>query len=209
MGTYDVCLTTIDGLTLVGDVAIPDGAARAAVSLAHPHPLYGGDRANAVVDALFRALPAVGFAALRFDFRGVGASEGAHDKGRAERLDVAAAVDLLDTLVPGVPIVAAGYSFGALVTLDVTDERIVGWFAVAAPIGRDHPRALAADDHRPKQLLVPEHDQYCPPSTAMAAVADWSATTIASVPMADHFLSGALDVVTDEAVAFVSALAAR
>jgi len=209
MASTAIQLTTIDGLTLVGDLAIPDGPVRAAVSVAHPHPLYGGDRHSPVVDALFRALPAAGFAALRFDFRGVGASEGTHDKGDGERLDVAAALDLLDTMVPGVPLVAAGYSFGAMVTLNVTDVRVVGWLGVAAPLGPNFGRPLAAGDHRPKRLLVPEHDQFCAPPAAMAATADWTATTTATVPMADHFLMGALGVVADEAVAFVSAQAAR
>lgn len=210
MATHDVRLTTIDGLTLVGDLALPDdGTARAAVSIAHPHPLYGGDRHSAVVEAMFRALPAAGFAALRFDFRGVGQSEGRHDEGTGERLDVAAALDLLDTMVPGVPLVAAGYSFGAFVTLNVTDARVVGWLGVAAPLGRMGGRPLAADDHRPKHLVVPEHDQFCPPPAATDATADWAATTLTSVPMADHFLMAGLKVVADEAVAFVSAQAAR
>jgi len=84
---------------------------------------------------LFLALPAAGVAALRFNFRGVGASEGSHGGGVAEQLDVAAAIDALTAALPaGTPIVLAGWSFGADVCLCVGDERVAGWFCAAPPL---------------------------------------------------------------------------
>ena len=62
-----ITLRTGDGLSLAADLALPPGAPRAAAVLCHPHPAYGGDRYNVVVDALFRALPPAGVASLRLD----------------------------------------------------------------------------------------------------------------------------------------------
>jgi alpha/beta superfamily hydrolase len=200
-----VRLETIDGLTLDGDLALPAGTGPGVV-VAHPHPLYGGDRHNAVVDAVFRALAESGAAVLRFDFRGIGRSEGTHDGGASERLDVAAGVELLELYVGDQPIVLAGYSFGALVALDVADPRVAGWFAAAPPLA-GAPTPIAAADHRPKHLLVPEHDQLAPPDVVRERTASWTATTLEVVGMADHLLLGRAAAVADAAVAFVRSLA--
>lgn len=211
MGLHAVTLQTIDGLALQGDLALPDASDPwAAVVVAHPHPLYGGDRHNPVVTTMVNALAGAGVAALRFDFRGVGASEGTHDEGNGERLDVAAALDaLLDTVGDDVPLVAAGYSFGSVVALNVTDARLAGWLAVAPPLGRLGGAPLAGPDHRPKHLVVAQHDQFCPPDAADAASEGWPATTRTVVAMADHFLAAGLRTVGAETVAFVSRLAGR
>jgi uncharacterized protein len=99
-------LTTDDGVALEAELDVPDGATTVVV-LAHPHPLYGGSMRTGVPDALFRALPTEGVGALRFNFRGVEGSAGTHDKGGAERLDVAAAVAAV-----ALPVVVCGWSFG-------------------------------------------------------------------------------------------------
>lgn len=201
-------LATLDGWHLEGDIAFADpasGPARGAVVLAHPHPRYGGDRTNVVVDALFRALPAAGWHALRFDFRGVGHSEGAFGGGVDERLDVVAAVDAFDAVCADEPIWACGYSFGAMVVLNVTDARLAGWIAVAPPLAaHDGPPCLAGADHRPALLLVPEHDQFSPPAVSEPLVAGWSATELRTVPMGDHFLAGRTAWVAEQVVAWLS-----
>ena len=74
-------LATADGLSLDAELNEPDGPARAGMVLCAPHPLSGGNMCATVVDDLFGALPAHGIACLRFDFRGVGSSEGVHDDG--------------------------------------------------------------------------------------------------------------------------------
>lgn len=83
-------------LTLEGMIAYPDGAGphRAAV-VCHPHPLYGGSMYNNVVDAVLEAMHARGFATLRFNFRGVGQSEGEFDNGNGEADDTVAAIRFL------------------------------------------------------------------------------------------------------------------
>src|SRR5262245_58278203 len=86
---------------------------RGAVVLAHPHPLHGGTLHNPVMFHADRALHREGFTTLRFDFRGVGSSEGAHDGGRGEVDDLAACVAWIRGIAGGAPIFTVGYSFGS------------------------------------------------------------------------------------------------
>lgn len=190
MAIETVDLTTLDGVRLAADFAVHPTADVAAV-VCHPHPLYGGDRHSPVVDHLFRALDAAGVMVLRFDFRGAGESDGVHGEGVDERLDVAAAVDLLD-MCTDAPVWLVGYSFGAAVALDVVHPRAHGWVAVAPPLAMMPAVRLAANDHRPKLVLVAGHDQFSPPSATTPAVDTWTNTTTVVLPSADHFLAGHL-----------------
>ena len=124
MAKHALVIRTSDDVLLEAEMEVPADH-WAAVVLAHPHPQYGGDMHAYVTDALFRALPEEAVAVLRFNFRGVGGSRGAHDNGVGERLDVAAAVKELAPLGARVPFVLSGYSFGADVSLNVVDERRV------------------------------------------------------------------------------------
>ncbi|HKE72791.1 MAG TPA: hypothetical protein VKB57_04215 [Acidimicrobiales bacterium] len=194
-----ITLDAGDGAVLAGDLALPPDAPAAAV-VCHPHPAYGGDRRNIVVDTLFRALPAAGVAALRFDFR-----PGAGDDPAGARADVVAALDRLATEVgPGVPLWLAGYSFGADVALAVDDPRARGWVAVAPPLRFGGPPAPAAGDGRPVLVVVPEHDQFSPPDAARAATAAWAAVDLVVVPGADHFLAGGTAAVAAAVVAWLN-----
>ena len=202
MSIETVTLTTIDGVPIAADIATAavDRPIRGGVVLAHPHPLYGGDRFNPVIDALFRALPEHGFHAVRFDFRGAGDSGGDHDDGDSERLDVAAAVDFLAPFSDD--IWSIGYSFGSIVAMNVVEPRVSGWVAVAPPLADGSP-VLAGRDPRPKLLLVPEHDQFCPTSSARERSREWPNTTIDEVAGTDHFLQGRLSSVVENAVGFL------
>jgi len=211
MAAESLVLTTADGVRLEAQIDLPDDLSGAAV-LCHPHPLYGGTMFDGVPDALFRALPSRGIAALRFNFRGVGESGGTHDKGDGERHDVAAAIDALvaalDARGAAVPVVVAGWSFGGDVSLTVPHDRVAGWVPVAPPlrvVAAERFAALAADP-RPKLLLSPQHDQYNPPAQASETVASWTATEVVTVPGADHFLWGHNDVVVEAVAGFVGTL---
>jgi uncharacterized protein len=139
-----------------------------------------GERFNPVVDAVFKALPPAGFAALRFDFRAD------HDNGRGERLDVIAALDALsDELGDTVPLYVVGYSFGAMVTLTTVDQRIAARVVIAPPI----VEPVAAPDS-PVFALVARHDQYAPPERVIDATADWPDAELEVIGSADHFLAG-------------------
>ena len=185
-------LRTSDGQTLAADLAEPgpDIEPRGAVVLCHPHPQFGGNRFNNVVEALYRALPPAGFTTIRFDFRE------AHDGGVAERLDVVAAID---QVAVGGSVFVVGYSFGALVALSTPDERIAAIVAVAPPLGPD-----AADPGRPTLLLTPHHDQFCPPERVRPIVETWSEGELQVVDGADHFLMGHAGEVAERSVAWLS-----
>lgn len=206
-------LTTADGVELEAEASLPpDGdasveAVRGAVVLAHPHPMQGGSMASLVTSELFRLLPQRGLAALRFNFRGVGRSGGEHGHGRSEGADVTAALGAMQELWPHRPLVLSGWSFGADVSLSLTDVRIDGWAAIAPPLRVlpvEELTAAAGSDPRPKLLIVPEHDELRQPDSVREATAGWVDTTIEVVSGADHFLVGR----TEKAARLVAAFAA-
>jgi alpha/beta superfamily hydrolase len=192
-------IATADGVSLEAEARLPgpgaggDEAVAGAVVLAHPHPLQGGSMASLVTSELFRLLPRRGLAALRFNFRGVGNSGGEHGHGRTEAADITAALETMEGLWPHRPLVLCGWSFGADVSLSLTDPRIDGWVAIAPPLRVlpvEELAAAAGADPRPTLLLVPEHDEFRPPDAARAATEGWTNTTIEVVSGADHFLVG-------------------
>ena len=85
------------------------------VLIAHPHPLYGGTMSNKVVQMIARTFVALGYIAVRMNFRGVGASEGSHDFGNGETDDMAVLLDHIQKQYPGLPVVLGGFSFGTYV----------------------------------------------------------------------------------------------
>jgi uncharacterized protein len=202
--THDVALQTLDGLRLDGDLAVPSAPVIAGVVLCHPHPSFGGDRFSPVVDALFHGLADAGCLVLRFDFRGVNESEGSHGGGLDERIDAAAAVDLLAAATDA-PLWLGGYSFGAAVALDVAHPRIDGWLAVAPPLAAMPGSRVAATDHRPKHLLLAGHDQYSPPDATADAIRSWRNVDTTVLASADHFLAGHLVQLTPWALASIAA----
>lgn len=196
--------TTGDGVLLEGDLALPEGDITTAVVLAHPHPQMGGTRQSLVTSELFRAVPAAGVATVRFDFRGAGGSQGEYGEGKDEQQDVVAALDLLAARAPGATLALAGWSFGADVSLSVTDPRLAGWFVVAPPLRWG--TYGAADDPRPKLLAVPQHDQFRPPEEAAELTAGWTNTRLEVVAGADHFCAGRTDKVAELLLGFVASL---
>lgn len=99
---------------------------RLAAVVCHPHPLFGGTMHNKVVYQTAKSLDGLGLPVLRFNFRGAGLSEGEHDRGRGEQGDVRAARDFLQRELPDVPLLMAGFSFGAWVALRVgCQDRLV------------------------------------------------------------------------------------
>jgi alpha/beta superfamily hydrolase len=191
-----VMIDALDGASLCADLARVD-APNGAVVLAHPHPLYGGNRFNPIIDALFTTLPEAGFSTIRFDFRGVDSSTGEHDNGDSERLDIVAAIDLLELAHPDAPVWLVGYSFGSIVALNVVDPRVSGWVAIAPPLVRAG-RCLADRDHRGKLVFVAEQDQFSPPEATLEIVSEWTATELRVIASTDHFLGGIVSALARE-----------
>jgi len=96
-------------------VATASESPRTVAVVAHPHPLFGGTMDNKVVTTLARALAESGAAVFRFNFRGVGASQGKHDEGRGETDDMVQIVRHAQSVHPGLPLLLAGFSFGGAV----------------------------------------------------------------------------------------------
>lgn len=94
---------------------LPDSEPRGIALVAHPHPLYGGTMENKVAQTLARTFVNMGYAAARFNFRGVGESEGVHDDGRGEVDDMAIMYEHMRARYPDLPVALTGFSFGTFV----------------------------------------------------------------------------------------------
>jgi alpha/beta superfamily hydrolase len=180
----------IEGLYQDGDNAM-------GVVVTHPHPLYGGDMFNPVVEAIVAAYQKKGFSTLRFDFRGTGNSTGSHAQGIGEQADVAGAVDFLKS--KGVKSVhLSGYSFGTWVNaMAVTGGLTVDAMTMVAP-----PVAFMdfGNDIRLPQLslvVAGERDEFGPPDLVRRSISHWNPEArLEVIPDADHFFFGYLDDVT-------------
>jgi alpha/beta superfamily hydrolase len=202
-----VACATADGLALEAELARPDAAPRAAAVLCHPHPQAGGSMRSIVIGALFDALPRAGVTCLRFNFRGVEGSDGSYDEGRGEQLDVKAAIDALDgTVEPALPMLLAGWSFGADLALATVVERVAAWLAIAPPLRMVPDFSTVAADPRPKLLALAEHDEFRTPESVRDATRDWVATDLAVVGGASHFFVGRTDRLVELSVAYVERL---
>jgi alpha/beta superfamily hydrolase len=115
----------------------PDAAPVGCAVVCHPHPLHGGTMQNKVAHTLARSFAGIGFAALRFNFRGVGRSEGHFDDGNGEVEDVLAAVRWMRAEQPGLPLWIAGFSFGAAMAVRAAVEaRPDGLISIAPAVTR-------------------------------------------------------------------------
>jgi len=156
-----------DALKLEGLIKLPEGASAAApvpgVVIAHPHPQYGGDMYNGVVQVVCEAALSAGAATLRFNFRGVGSSQGAYDNGEGEQRDIGAALDCLRSQpeINGDRVALAGYSFGGMVALRYASERtdLAAVVSVANPTVRGPKVEIQLPV--PTLFVVGDRDQYC------------------------------------------------
>jgi alpha/beta superfamily hydrolase len=163
----------------------------AGLVVAHPHPLYGGSLDNNVVATLAQAGGLAGWTTLRFNFRGVGLSQGRYDQGRGEAADLRAALDYLAGL--GLTRLAvAGYSFGAWVAARVDPAGLdpAGALWVAPPLGM-MPLTVGQVRLRPGLILAGGQDDFCPAGDlARLAKALGPGARVEVEPSADHFWGG-------------------
>lgn len=132
MPSQPVTFPSADGLTLEGVITLPAGTGPfPGVVMCHPHPQQGGNMQNNVVDGVCKALEAAGIATLRFNFRGVGGSQGEYSGGVGEQDDARGAVAYLSPQVERIGL--AGYSFGSRITMALAIEGLVRAAAFIAP----------------------------------------------------------------------------
>ncbi len=179
-------------LKLEGLYSPADGAAKGAV-MCHPHPQYGGSMHNNVVDAALEAFWQRGFATLRFNFRGVGESEGSYGGGQGEAQDAIAALSYLRGQ-PGMqsaPLILAGYSFGAAAAWRAAPEAgdLEALVLIAAPLQMMNSTAIA--NARRVILIGGSEDSFCPAAGLKDLCARLgSQASFRMIDGADHFFGG-------------------
>jgi len=175
------------------DRPVADVAGRGTAVIAHPHPLFGGTMDNKVVQTLARAFVQCGGTAVRFNFRGVGATDGVHDEGRGEVQDFLVVVQ---QCAPAGPLALAGFSFGSFV---MSQALAALWPArqleklvfVGTAASRFQVAAVPPELHERTLVVHGEHDDTVP----LAAVMDWArpqVLPVTVVPGGSHFFHGQL-----------------
>jgi alpha/beta superfamily hydrolase len=186
---------TSDKFTLAGGAGLmecqldlPAEAPRGIALVAHPHPLYGGTMDNKVAATLARTFVALGYVAARFNFRGVGASEGVHDHGHGETDDMLVMFEHMQAQYPGLPVALSGFSFGTFVQAQLQQrlqaqgrpaQRLV---LVGTAAGKWPMPEVPADTI----LIHGEQDD----TITLAQVFDWARPQdipVIVIPGADHF----------------------
>lgn len=169
-----------------------------AALVCHPHPLFGGTLHNKVVFHTMKALNAFGFPVLRFNFRGTGLSEGEHDHGRGEMDDVRAALNWLDSEFR-LPLIFAGFSFGAAVGLPVAcaDARVSAVIGLGIPVAPIDERAydfsFLQTCAKPKLFVSGARDQFGPRAQLQRLVDGLpEPRKLVLIEGADHFFEGRL-----------------
>jgi alpha/beta superfamily hydrolase len=174
-----------------------------AAVVCHPHPLYGGAMHNKVVYRIARGLRRAGMVVLRFNFRGVGRSQGVHAHVTGEIEDARAALAWLRARYPSLPFALAGFSFGARVVTRLGCGIEGARFILAAGF----PTRMGAADYLEacavrKIFLQSTHDEFGPRAELDALFARWAEPKeLIYIESADHFFAGGLEVLEEQVAA--------
>lgn len=164
------------------------------VVVTHPHPLYGGDMYNLVVETIVHVYNIKGYSTLKFNFRGVGRSQGKYDNGDGEQKDVLAAISLLGDM--GMEqIDLAGYSFGAWVNAHAVQEdvSVKNMVMVSPPVGFMDFRTIGPMDCL-KFVVTGSRDDIAPADTVEKMRSVWNPNArFEVIDGADHFYGGYLN----------------
>jgi alpha/beta superfamily hydrolase len=169
--------------------------ARAAALFCHPHPQYGGDMNNRVIFRAAKAALKADLAALRFNFRGVGASTGSYDQGNGEKVDVETAIAWLGRRCPGKALALVGFSFGAWVGLQVgcVHPAVKVMVGLGLPLSH-YDFTFLHRNPKPVLLIVGARDEFCPGVGLGELVRSRPPTTrLHVIEETDHFFTGRLE----------------
>jgi alpha/beta superfamily hydrolase len=159
----------------------------------HPHPLHGGTLHNKVVHTLARAALALGYAALRFNFRGVGVSAGNYDDGRGETDDALVAVAWSQARWPGLPLLLAGFSFGGAVAIRAAVTAMPAALVTVAPAVDRVSVDAQVLPNCPWLIVMGDADEVVDPAVVLRWVAAHAGSArLVSLPGVGHFFHGAL-----------------
>lgn len=174
----------------------PPAAPIAAAVVCHAHPLHGGMMHFKVVFRVAKALQHHGVAALRFNFRGVGLSEGVHDHGRGEQEDARAALDEMQRRFPGLPLLIGGFSFGSAMALALAarDARVGAVAALGFPVSHAPDTAWVSGIRVPRLFVQGENDEFGSRAAIEALVASLpEPRQLHVIPGSDHFFNHHLE----------------
>ena len=179
--------------TIETDLNDPGGARHGIALIAHPNPVHGGTKDNKVVTTLAKVFFSLGYVAARPNFRGVGASAGSHDEGRGETEDLIEVAHHLTHRFGKLPLVLAGFSFGAYVQTRVAQRLSARAMVLVGPAVARSPAATV-----PRDTLVihGELDDVVP----LAAVLEWArpqSLPIVVVPGGEHYFHGRLNLLAE------------
>ena len=171
------------------EAMVNDSGGGSWVILCHPHPIYGGSMFDAVLDTVEQALTPMNLRTLRFNFRGVGSSEGEHDHGEGEVNDLLAVVEwLCEAKNPSI-VSVAGYSFGSVVaSRGVANNDSVSRVVLVAP--PTSSMALATDLKLPVRIIVGDADPFVDLPLLQQWQHDQNDAEIVTISGADHFFGG-------------------
>lgn len=170
------------------DINDPGEPRRGIALIAHPNPVQGGTKDNKVVTTLAKTLFALGYVVIRPNFRGVGASAGAFDQGNGEADDLLAVARYATTRYGKLPLLLAGFSFGAFVQTRVAQSLPGARLVLVGPAVNRFPAATVPPD---TLVIHGEYDDVVP----LAAVLDWARPQqlpLVVVPGGEHFFHGRL-----------------
>ena len=168
---------------------------RGGAVLCHPHPAHGGTMENRVIYRAAKAVQAADLAALRFNFRGAGASTGSYDEGVGEKDDVAAAINWLEEKYPRLPLALVGFSFGSWVGLQVAcpDSRIRAVVGLGLPLNF-YDFDFLAENEKPSLYIVGTQDEFCPMEKLDFLARRLPQTSaVRRIDGADHFFGAQLE----------------
>jgi len=175
-------------------VDLPEGAPVALAVICHPHPLHGGSFNNKIVHQLAKTFTGLGAVSVRFNFRGVGESDGSYDEGRGELQDLLAVVAWAQSQWPGLPLWLGGFSFGGWIALQAVAQLVPQRLVTVAPAVNYFPDASLRLTDVSWLLIQGDADDIVPAEQVHA----WLATLDAQpqrvlLAGAGHFFHGRLN----------------